>query len=559
MKSKGKIGFNIQTTLWLTLVVSLIGLSGCQTEDAEVPVEPGEEVETYSHVGLSAFDPPITVSMVRETSENLRDLEAQFPGEHLHDNRWLDLYRDVLGIDISYKWTADTPSYYQRKFAEISALNLPDVFKVDASQMRQLAGEGELYDLTDVFETYISPFTLSVLSEGGLSPFESAHIDQRLMGIPEIESPIDRIQLLWIRTDWLDKLDLSEPQTMDDVLTIAHAFTHRDPNETGTRDTTGLGVTNYLWNVMGGLQGFMAGFHAYPTIWIEDEAGEVSFGGIQPEVKDALALLREMYLDGQIDESFIFNDSNRLRDKITAGEVGMFYGEQWASFYIEESVLHNPDAEWSAFPIVSNDAREPHMPLERRVNNFWVVREGFEHPEALIKMVNLHLEKNWGETADYETYYSTPYPAWQFSPVTPYPVFKNLEAYRDIEEAIETGSEDALTGEPKAIYAKLLDYQAGDPTGWGWEKTYGESGAYKIMNDFVEREAIIYDLYDWPPTDSMLELETILTNRQLDAYQNIILGEPLSTFDQFVKEWHQLGGELLTNEVNEIYQSDKMD
>ncbi|MOA52356.1 hypothetical protein D3C78_1756440 [compost metagenome] len=38
-----------------------------------------------------------------------------------------------------------------------------------------------------------------------------------------------------------------------------------------------------------------------------------------------------------------------------------------------------------------------------------------------------------------------------------------------------------------------------------------------------------------------------------ETFLNIIVGDlPLSAFDDFVMEWNRLGGEKITNEVNEI-------
>ncbi len=105
-------------------------------------------------------------------------------------------------------------------------------------------------------------------------------------------------------------------------------------------------------------------------------------------------------------------------------------------FLIQDSVKRDDNASWGVFPIVANQSEDKaRVPVQNQIREYWVVREGYEHPEAIMKMINLHLEKNWGKTADYEAYYSTPYPAWKLSPVTPFPPLKNLDAFLIIEEA----------------------------------------------------------------------------------------------------------------------------
>ena len=47
---------------------------------------------------------------------------------------------------------------------------------------------------------------------------------------------------LFIRKEWLDKLNLQMPKTLDDLLNVAKAFTFRDPDGDGKVDTYGFGA-----------------------------------------------------------------------------------------------------------------------------------------------------------------------------------------------------------------------------------------------------------------------------------------------------------------------------
>ena len=51
-----------------------------------------------------------------------------------------------------------------------------------------------------------------------------------------------------IRKDWLAKLGLKEPQTVDDLYTIAKAFTEQDPDGNGKKDTYGLIIPKWPGN-----------------------------------------------------------------------------------------------------------------------------------------------------------------------------------------------------------------------------------------------------------------------------------------------------------------------
>src|SRR5690606_33015050 len=131
-----------------------------------------------------------------------------------------------------------------------------------------------------------------------------------------------RSMFIWIRVDWMEKLGLQPPKTMDDVLAISKAFTERDPDGNGKPDTYGLGFTKNLWGGAMGLEGFLAGYNAFPNIWVEDSAGKLVFGSIQPEVKTALLALQNMAKSGQIDPEFGIKDGGKVSELIASGKIG---------------------------------------------------------------------------------------------------------------------------------------------------------------------------------------------------------------------------------------------
>ncbi|MCC3372043.1 extracellular solute-binding protein [Cohnella sp. REN36] len=510
---------------------------------------------SYSEPGLSRYASPVELTFARQTSDDLDNLLGML-GETLEDNRWSRLYEQVLGIKVKYVWTAKGNLFFQKMGVALASGDIPDVVRVDARQLRQLYIAGKIQDLTTVYDQYATPFAKRTLGQEGSSPFEAATLDGKLMGIPDISSSIEGANFLWIRTDWLKTLGLQPPKTMADVLVISKAFTEGDPDRNGKNDTYGLGMTSYLFDPVAGVSGLMAGYKAYPNLWVKDGDGKLVFGGIQPEVKTALKALQDLYRSGQIDSEFGIKDGLKVRDDVTAGKIGMVYGQQWSSFWVQGSAERDPNADWQAFPIVSESGEPPKVPLPFSTSQFWVVRQDYPHPEAIVKLINLHLEKNWGETADYKTYYSTPLPAWELSPVTPFPAKKNLDAYRQLADARRTGNGSALKDEALSIQKNIETYQAGGVNrmdGWGWERTYGPKGAFSILDRYEKNGQLLYESFVGGPTPTMIEKQSILDNLLNDTYINIILGRPLDDFDRFVDEWRRVGGDRITEEVNRWY------
>lgn len=514
----------------------------------------------YSDKSLSEFYPPIEVEFVREIDDGLEDMLKALPDETLEDNRWSRLYEQVLGIQIKYKWAVRSEQYHKKLDIMLASGDIPDIVKVNAQQLRQLSHAGLIQDLTKVYKEYASPLTQQVHRQEGSGTLESGMIDGKLMGIPETDSSIEKAMFLWLRTDWLDRLGLQPPKTMDDVLEISKAFTDGDPDGDGQQDTLGIAATQYLWDPVMGLTGFMAGYGAYPNIWLEDESGKLVYGGVQPEVKQALKTLQEMYRNHEIDSEFIFKNGSKAKHLVADGKIGMAYGEQWGSFLLQSSRNGDPDAEWQAYPIVTDSGKAAKVPLKFTTSYFYAVRKDFAYPEAILKMFNLHLEKNWGKTAEYETYYNNVMPVWGLSPVTPFPADKNLKAYRQIVEARREDTTSQLQGEPGFIQDRIdryLNREEDSESGWGWEKIYGASGAMSILDHYEKNNQLLFDAFAGAPTETMIERQTLLDNLQHDYFVNIILGEPIDQFDRFVEEWYRLGGADITTEVNQWHADKK--
>ncbi|MNI62121.1 hypothetical protein D3C73_1174270 [compost metagenome] len=61
-----------------------------------------------------------------------------------------------------------------------------------------------------------------------------------------------------------------------------------------------------------------------------------------------------------------------------------------------------------------------------------------------------------------------------------------------------------------------------------------------------------------PTTSTMLSRNELLKKLQMDTYTEILYGkQPLDAFDAFVDKWKSSGGDDITKEVNEWYDSVK--
>jgi putative aldouronate transport system substrate-binding protein len=134
-----------------------------------------------------------------------------------------------------------------------------------------------------------------------------------------------------LRKDWLDNLGLDVPETVDDLFEVAKAFTENDPDKNGKDDTGGLTAAG-TWNLGDIFQAFDARldntssgsitWDAKEGVWIDSM--------LKPEMIDALKYLKKLYDNKYLDNEFLTNKGNNMREKIYTGKFGStFY---WSMF-----------------------------------------------------------------------------------------------------------------------------------------------------------------------------------------------------------------------------------
>lgn len=555
----------------------MISLTSCGSKDTMMDSENDiQEISDSSNQGenmsdkdadpFGKYNETLEIHFVRATDDTIEtNVLANLPGETIEDNFWLDTYEEELGIKVVYDWIVKGDDEFNQKMnVSMAGGTLPDVMVVNATQMMQLIDAGLVQEMGDVFDAYAADFTKEVMDQEGESPFLAGQKDGVQYGIPVTNGSVDSVDLMWIRKDWLDQLGLEAPETMDEFMDMVDAFVNADFDGNGEKDTVGMGISGTsLWGGgYGDLKGFFNAYGAYPTIWVEKD-GKLEYGGIQEECRDALKTLHEMYEKGYLDVEFGVKDSTKAGELAAAGMCGVTFGQQWLALTPFQSTKDNDaESDWTGYPLPTAGEEKAIAQADMGTNRWIVVNKEFEHPEAVVKMVNLFIEKCWGETGDNATYYAPPEAegVWKLSPIQCSMPFKNIEAYKDIKEAAKKGDTSTLKGEAKTIQNKIDQYKSGSEEGfalWGWYKIYGSDPcSYSSIDEMNEDGRIMINQFVGAPTETMTEKMTTLETMRDEIFTKIIIGEsPIEAFDSFVEDFRNLGGDQITTEVNEWYTS----
>ena len=307
-----------------------------------------DETKDAENLTEWAMDEPVTLTVLKNQNPatvNYAD------GENQYNNVYYNAYRDNLGITLDFQICASGDEYSQKVTLAIASDDLPDLLYLPVAEYSQLAEAGKLAPLDDVLEQYGSELTKKNLNSDGGKILEAAKRNDVLYGIPSGNAERIPSQFLWIRKDWLDKLGLDVPKTLDDVVEVARAFKNDDPDGNGVDDTWGLGVCNEMSDYAGygTIEGVVNAFGGsiLQYMWMPNDDGTVSYEPTSQETRNALEKLAAMYSEGLINEEFGVSDTDAISEAVAAGTCGLFYGTDGISWGAgRDAIANNNDCGW---------------------------------------------------------------------------------------------------------------------------------------------------------------------------------------------------------------------
>lgn len=558
---KGQLA-RLNKVLALLLVIGLLAAcsnSASPSKNASTakPVESdssgtdkGNEESQAEDGPLTPFAEEVTVTTIGKTSPSIKYID----GESVDDNVMTRLYKEKLNINYENKITVEDSKAAERVSLMIASNDLPDTFETSSAAVQQMIDAGQIADLTDVYEKYASDSLKQVFEyQNGIS-FNPVRRDGKIYGLPVTNDFANNIAVMYVRQDWLDRLGLKAPASIDELIEIAKAFVEQDPDQNGKKDTYAIAMSSALGFT---LDGISAALKAYPKIWVKDESDQLVYGSVQPEMKEALGVMQQLYQLGSFDKEFGIKGDDKVAETIAEGKVGIFFGPFWQPIWPLALTLDNDkNAEWNAYEIPKGADGTIVPKTLPYVYSWVVVREGYEHPEAIIKSMNLwyevfhgSLSEWWNEGIadqyrDIENRHMYALPAFFSEPD------KNLKLGMNFIEAVKADDRGLLTTAEGRT--KWDDWKTGSTYGWAMHKYLTESEL--VLSQYKSYQ---YDEFMGAPTPSMISYNPTLDKLELETFTKIIMGASLDQFDDFVKKWHQQGGDKIIPEVNEWYKQSK--
>lgn len=378
----------------ISLILALCMLMSMTTFGAAL----AEEVPTF-HIfaGITSMSPP------NETKPLVQQLN------------------EAAGINVTWENVTGDMMTERKNLIFAAAEDLPDAFMnagLTDYELMNYGDQGMLIALEDYITPEIMPNLCKVLESrpnmlaqvtmpdghiyslpsGGEMGFTGADGNVYLIGV----NP----QFGVINVDWLNKLGLQMPTTMDEFHDVLVAFKTQDPNGNGVADEIPLSFMFENWTAgMGALfAGFgftdfndVGGLGAHRGV----VDGKVVYKAVSEQYKEAIAYIAKWYAEGLIDIEVFSQDAAKYISKGKNDEIILGSYFWWE---IPEVVGYDRADMYALMPLLGGPAGDPVMMLREESSvgrGSFAISKDCADPAKLLSWVDMRYDPVIGMQCEY--------------------------------------------------------------------------------------------------------------------------------------------------------------
>ena len=419
-------------------------------------------------------------------------------------------------------------TYQDQLKLKFASGEFPDVYQFWSGPEKDLIEGGQILALNDLLEQYGQ----NLLNTIPQAAWDAVTVKGEILAIPQPALTASG-QVMFIRKDWLDKLELQIPTTSEELLDVLRAFRDGDPNGNGVPDEIPFSMRE---NVSWGDNVF--GMWGVGTAWTEYYYNdEVILGNIHPNIMHGLGYIRSLWDEKLIDSEFLTNNRVVWEQKIRAGLVGVWghapvLVTQWNTD-LRESV---PDQNPEVIVIPTPRGAGYDGPLGTRwspINKTFILTKHAQNPEAIIQYFDWLISEEGQIFTELGMEGDTFFRATSDGQIT-----------FDAKKAQNIAWLDMIIRlhgyNPEMTKIKLADD----------EMFAYLDAAYNIANT----EGFVNEAVGMPPIADERNMTTMFR----EAAAKVMIGQsPMSDYEKFMADWRAQGGDELVQERTQWYNENR--
>lgn len=466
-------------------------------------------------------------------------------------------------FNIEFEYEVGTGEEYETLVTTrlAAGVDLPDVIHWHADRQRliELYDQGLIISLDDLVNDHAPTIAKRYyeLNPEGL-PYNS-NDEGNLLRIVEYATNIQNlIRVLGVRNDWLVKLGMDTPETVEEFYHMLKEFQEKDVNENGKKDEimSQLG----LWPMHRSLA------HAFgvKNLSSADESWYVDDGNVYntvltQETKDYLMFVSKLVKEGLLDNEITSQTEEQFNEKLFNDRVGVIAGSNWMAMYSQLLDQKGKEAEYVQIkPLKRADGQAELYVWDYYGHKGHMITKDCKDPVTVMKWLEwcYTIEGTqsiyFGEYEDIGEY-------WEKCNVPGvYPAVMTLtdkgkEASKDSEFMAKIGFNGPM---PKQLMGTIPDVAVDLSDTFG---KYGKGGDFDYITEHLEAcEAASLPTFKMLPPNEQQQ-------KELDNYSDLFLymdemvekfalgKEDFENWDQFVEKCVDLGMNEILNQIQKRY------
>ena len=374
----------------------LLALAGCG----------GSKDKTERSAG--SYDPNVKLegNLITEKPLDL-DIHMHFRDMYHYDENWPVAEAAAKKTNIRLHNTASTTGTNSTEIFNIMMVsgNLPDIVGGNnrMDDFIRYGMEGSFISLNDLIEEH-APNIKEFLDENPAVEQAITAPDGNIYFIPYIQDgKVSRGY--WIRQDWLEKLGLQQPDTIEELYRVLVAFRDRDPNGNGRTDEVPMIFRHWyemirlttLWGAR------TAGTDTFVSFY-KTEDGRVAHGWTEPEFKEGMKHIIKWYKEGLIDPE-VFTRGSNTREVLFTGDLGGMTRDWMASTAQFNNTLSNQikgfDLQPMLPPVNVNGERVEENQRALLKPDGWAITRENNHQVETIKYFDFYFSQEGRRLANF--------------------------------------------------------------------------------------------------------------------------------------------------------------
>jgi putative aldouronate transport system substrate-binding protein len=306
-------------------------------------------------------------------------------------NRWTEWVNKNGPADVKYvpvpRW--ESLPKLNALFATASAPDL--ILEYDTGYRNGWYSQKLLMPIDDVIEKYSTTYKDLMKQFPQLKKLGTKE-DGKLYEIGRV-SPLANAHRIYIREDWLTKLNLKMPANTEELLAVAKAFATQDPDGNSKNDTLGVNLSG---------NGFTIISHMFGHGEVDWNVKEDKFVHEWDGLKASLDFQKKLFDAGAVDKDFLTDkNGEKAKQDFLSGKLGIYMHQAINEKEYDTFIKNSPAGKLAIMPMPKSEFGHFSPVVNSPIQMVGSINAAAKNPQAVMQYIDFMIKPENAKTIKY--------------------------------------------------------------------------------------------------------------------------------------------------------------